>query len=309
MTGREVAFTGADGNRLVADRFGDAGRPALLLHGGGQTRHAWDATGARLAERGLVAFSMDQRGHGDSAWVPGGAYAFTDFARDVVCVSAEIEATCGARPIVIGASLGGIAGMLAEGRLAPGCLAGLVLVDVTPRLDRGGVERIISFMAERMHKGFASVEEAAEAIAGYLPHRKRPDSLDGLSKNLRLHPDGRLRWHWDPAFITGRQAREARPQDIEAELVAAAAALRPPVLLVRGARSELVTDAHVEEFLRLVPHAAYRDVKGAGHMVAGDRNDAFAEAVLSFLDAPAGESARAGCGAAKQQGGHAPGAA
>jgi pimeloyl-ACP methyl ester carboxylesterase len=60
--------------------------------------------------------------------------------------------------------------------------------------------------------------------------------------------------------------------------------LRLPVLLVRGARSELVTDAHVEEFLSLVPQAEYADVKGAGHMVAGDRNDAFADAVVSFLE-------------------------
>jgi pimeloyl-ACP methyl ester carboxylesterase len=173
--------------------------------------------------------------------------------------------------------------MLAEGGLRPGTLAGLVLVDVTPRLDRGGVEKIISFMSERMHDGFASVEEAAEAIASYLPHRKRPDSLDGLSKNLRLHADGRYRWHWDPAFISARAHDDRTPADIEAELVAAAAALEVPVLLVRGARSELVTDAHVEEFLRLVPHASHADVKGAGHMVAGDRNDAFADEVLEFL--------------------------
>lgn len=283
MSARRVEIAGADGNRLVGDLHGMSGRPALLLHGGGQTRHAWNATGGRLAARGLRAWSMDQRGHGDSDWVPGGGYAFADFGRDVIAVSDAIMAETGARPIAIGASLGGIASMLAEGGLRPGTLAGLVLVDVTPRLDRGGVEKIISFMSERMHDGFASVEEAAEAIASYLPHRKRPDSLDGLSKNLRLHADGRYRWHWDPAFISARAHDDRTPADIEAELVAAAAALEVPVLLVRGARSELVTDAHVEEFLRLVPHASHADVKGAGHMVAGDRNDAFADEVLEFL--------------------------
>ncbi|MAA99439.1 MAG: alpha/beta hydrolase [Stappia sp.] len=263
---------------------GASGRPALLLHGGGQTRHAWSATGKRLAERGLRAWSIDQRGHGDSDWIPGGAYAFADFGRDVIAVSDAIAAEAGRRPIAIGASLGGLASMLAEGRLRPGTLSGLVLVDVTPRLDRGGVERIISFMSDRMHEGFATVEEAADAIAGYLPHRKRPDNLDGLSKNLRLHEDGRYRWHWDPAFISARAHDDRTPADIEGELIAAAAALKLPVLLVRGARSELVTDAHVEEFLELVPHASHADVKGAGHMVAGDRNDAFADEVLGFLE-------------------------
>lgn len=283
MNATTVELSGADGNRLVADVYGQSGRPALLLHGGGQTRHAWDAAGQRLAALGLRAWSLDQRGHGDSAWVEDGRYDFRDYGRDVVAVSDALAAEGGERPVGIGASLGGIASLLAEGRLRPGTLSALVLVDITPRVDPNGVNRVISFMAERMHEGFADVEEAADAIAEYLPHRARPSSLDGLAKNLRLHDDGRYRWHWDPRFLTQRDIREAEPRHIEAELMAAARALEIPVLLVRGARSELVADEHVEEFLSLVPHAEYADVKGAGHMVAGDRNDAFAGAVETFL--------------------------
>ncbi|SDU22139.1 alpha/beta fold hydrolase [Stappia sp. ES.058] len=285
MSGRQIELAGADGNRLIADVFGERGRPALLLHGGGQTRHAWDATGARLAKAGMLAWSLDQRGHGDSDWVEDGGYRFEDFGRDVVAVADRLAEQTGSRPIAIGASLGGIASLLAEGALKPGTLSALVLVDITPRMDPSGVNKIISFMSERMHDGFASVEEAADAIASYLPHRSRPKSLEGLSKNLRQHADGRYRWHWDPRFIEQRHGRDAEePGPIEAKLVSAAKALDIPVLLVRGARSELVTDAHVDEFLTLVPHAQYADVKGAGHMVAGDRNDAFAGAVVSFLD-------------------------
>ncbi|MBA5777624.1 alpha/beta hydrolase [Stappia sp. F7233] len=276
-------FTGADGNRLVADRYGRDGRPVLLLHGGGQTRHAWDATGERLAERGCVAWSADQRGHGDSAWVEGGAYAFDDFARDVIAMSGQIASETGDRPIVIGASLGGIASMLAEGAHCPGALSALVLVDITPRVDPNGVSKIIDFMAERMHDGFATVEEAADAIASYLPHRARPSNLEGLKKNLRIHGDGRYRWHWDPRFIEQRHSTEADPARIEERLLVAASRLSLPTLLVRGGRSELVADEHVNEFLSLVPHAEFADVKGAGHMVAGDRNDAFANAVIPFL--------------------------
>ncbi|NRG18112.1 alpha/beta hydrolase [Rhizobiales bacterium] len=278
-----VEFIGADGNRLVADKYGSSGRPVLMLHGGGQTRHAWDATGRHLAESGLQAWSADQRGHGDSEWEPEGKYAFADFARDVIVMSDRIFEETGERPIVIGASLGGIAGMLAEGKLRPGTLSALVLVDITPRVDPNGVSKIIDFMAERMHEGFATVEEAADAIASYLPHRARPSTLDGLKKNLRLHEDGRYRWHWDPKFIESRHADDADPARLEKDLVAAAEALRVPSLLVRGKRSELVTDDHVDEFLSLVPHAEFKDVQGAGHMVAGDKNDAFADAVIGFL--------------------------
>lgn len=289
MSARTLSLTGADGNGLVADVHGAGSRSVLLLHGGGQTRHAWEATGARLAARGLSAWCLDQRGHGGSDWIESGAYEFRDFARDVVAVSDQIAGRSGVRPVGIGASLGGIASLLAEGQLRPGTLSALVLVDVTPRMDPAGVNKVISFMADRAEAGFATVEEAADAIARYLPHRKRPERLDGLAKNLRLHDDGRYRWHWDPRFLGDRRGRPVHPEDgieesVEDELVRAARALTIPVLLVRGARSELVTQSHVDEFLTLVPHAEYADVADAGHMVAGDRNDAFAGAVVTFLD-------------------------
>ncbi len=52
---------------------------------------------------------------------------------------------------------------------------------------------------------------------------------------------------------------------------------------MRGASSELVKEEHLREFLTLVPHARYVDVSGARHMVAGDENDGFSDAVLDFL--------------------------
>lgn len=282
MTGRqEIAFTGAEGNRLAGDLH--EGRPggavALLLHGGGQTRHAWRGTAKRLAETGVTAVTYDQRGHGASVWPESGNYRFEDYAADLVVVADALERSFGRRPVLIGASLGGIAGMLAEGEASRPILSGLVLVDVTPRMDPAGVAKVLGFMAERSREGFATIEEAADAVAAYLPHRKRPDSLEGLKKNLRRHPDGRWRWHWDPRFLDG-PIRDAHGT---ARLLAAAARLRLPTLLVRGRQSELVALEHVREFLRLVPHAAFADVSGAGHMVAGDRNDVFADAVTNFL--------------------------
>src|SRR5690606_10750820 len=111
-----------------------------------------------------------------------GRYAFADYARDVVAVCDQIASHCetGERPIVIGASLGGIASMLAEGELQVGTMQALVLVDITPRIDPQGVSKVIDFMAERMHEGFSTIEEAAEAVARYLPNRTRPPSVEGL---------------------------------------------------------------------------------------------------------------------------------
>ncbi|MEZ5841089.1 MAG: alpha/beta hydrolase [Hyphomicrobiales bacterium] len=285
MTGpaEPIEFVGVDGNRLVGEMRGAGGPPVLLLHGGGQTRHSWEDTAIRLAAAGFRAITIDQRGHGDSDWVANGAYIFTDYAADVTAVAGEIAERFGERPVAIGASLGGISALLAEGDASSGLLRALVLVDITPRIDPGGVARILAFMGDKVEEGFASIEEAADAIASYLPHRKRPESLDGLRKNLRLDPDGRYRWHWDPAFLVGRQNVNSHVDHIEQRLVGASKALTIPVLLVRGARSELVSEEHAREFLALVPHARLVDVSGAGHMVAGDRNDVFGAAIGDFL--------------------------
>jgi pimeloyl-ACP methyl ester carboxylesterase len=284
---RRIAFTGADRNGLVGDVFGearddDAGpthRPVLLLHGGGQTRYAWRNTADRLAQAGMTAYAVDQRGHGDSEWIADGAYAFDDFAADADLLARAVAERAGGPPVVVGASLGGIAALLAAGRGAQ--FAALVLVDITPRVDMAGVAKVQGFMRAHADEGFGSIAEAAAAVAAYLPHRKPPRSTEGLKKNLRLHSDGRWRWHWDPRFLDGR--RSVNTERREAELIAAARRLTMPTLLVRGASSELVHEAHAREFLDLVPHATFVDVSGARHMVAGDRNDQFAAAILAFM--------------------------
>jgi pimeloyl-ACP methyl ester carboxylesterase len=279
------AFTGRHRNRLVASEIGPARRPVLLLHGGGQTRHAWARTARLLAEHGWHAVAVDQRGHGDSEWVPDGAYAFADFGADAAEVARQIARERGEKPVAIGASLGGIASLLALGAPGEPVLAGLVLVDVVPRMDPRGLDHIQGFMRTHAGEGFASIGEAAEAVAAYLPHRPRPHSLDGLKKNLRLHPDGRWRWHWDPRFLDGPRSVNAGLTGMEAWLMRIARRIAVPTMMVRGAASELVTPEAAREFVATAPGAEYVDVAQARHMVAGDRNDVFAAAILTFLDA------------------------
>lgn len=278
-------YRGVDGHRLVASRYAPVGGApravALLLHGGGQTRHAWDATGARLADAGALAIAVDQRGHGDSAWHRAGAYCFLDYGEDALALARQIRADEGRPAVAVGASLGGIAALLAL-REAPGCFDALALVDVTPRLDPAGVGAVTGFMQARAREGFASIEEAAEAVARYLPHRPRPASHEGLRKNLRLR-EGRWYWHWDPRFLDGPRPVEHDHATTGARLEEAARGLSVPTLLVRGRSSELVLDEHVRHFRELCPHAEVIDIAEARHMVAGDRNDVFAAAILDFL--------------------------
>lgn len=287
-----ISFTGAHDNRLVGDDFfaGDeAGRAsaptALLMHGGGQTRHAWGGTAERLAGRGWRAIALDQRGHGESDWLACGAYGFRDFGADARCVAQALTGEGGPAPVAIGASLGGLAAILALGDDpdAEPCFRALVLVDIVPQMDPRGVDRIQSFMMAHAREGFATIDEAADAVARYLPHRPRPRSLDGLRKNLRRADDGRWYWHWDPAFLDGPGSVNADWRESEAALHRCARAIRVPVLLVRGGSSELVTPEAAQAFRELVPHAEFIDVAQARHMVAGDRNDIFSNAVETFL--------------------------
>ena len=286
LTPAAAMFTGASGNTLVGDVYGEKGPPVLLLHGGGQTRHAWKKSGELIARMGRTAYAIDQRGHGDSEWVRDGAYQYEDFAADARTLAGTLAERSGVRPAVVGASLGGMAALLANGSGPSGdqVFSALVLVDITPRVDNDGVAKIQGFMRAQLREGFGSIVEAADAVAAYLPHRPRPRSHEGLKKNLRLHPDGRWRWHWDPKFLEGNRRIGAGSAEVEQKLVDAARRVAIPTLLVRGASSELVGEEHAKDFLTLVPHATYVDVTGARHMVAGDRNDQFASAIKSFLN-------------------------
>jgi pimeloyl-ACP methyl ester carboxylesterase len=283
---RTETFIGSAGNRLVGDFYGKGPRPVMLLHGGGQTRHAFAGTAQELAKAGWTALVLDQRGHGDSEWIADGRYMAPDFARDAIAVAAELTQRFGRPPVLAGASLGGMAGMLAEGFASkenrPPNFAALILVDVTPRFDAEGASRVRDFMRGKAFEGFASIDEVADAVAQYLPHRPRPSSTEGLRKNLRQR-DGRWYWHWDPRFFDGPHPISEDRHFFEDERVEAVRNLRIPALLVRGGSSELVKEAHVKEFLALAPHAKFVDVAGARHMVAGDRNDVFSAAIVDFL--------------------------
>lgn len=267
-----------DGVRLAVERW-DAGPDArgtvVLLHGGGQTRHSWRRTAERLAAAGWTALAPDARGHGDSTWAPDGDYSLDAFVADLLAVVAGLDAP----PVLVGASLGGITALTAAGEHS-GTARGLVLVDVVVQVEAAGVDRIKDFMTARPD-GFASLEEVADAIAAYNPLRPRPRNLDGLRKNVRLGEDGRWRWHWDPAFM--RIEDEPQRQIDPERLGAAAARVALPTLVLRGAHSDVVSEAGMADLLRRIPGARAADVATAGHMVAGDDNDVFATALTGFL--------------------------
>lgn len=268
-------WKGEGGVRIAGDSWGDPnGSLVLLQHGGGQTRHAWKGAGEQLGAAGYYAIAFDARGHGDSGWAPDGDYGQDVMVKDLVQVVAALG---NRRAVLVGASMGGGTSLVAAGEDHIAATA-LVLVDVAPRMEPEGVGKIQAFMHQRP-EGFNSLDEVADAIASYQPHRKRPKNLAGLAKNVRLGENGKYHWHWDPRFRPTRHDMAKRRDRLEV----CAGKLRLPTLLVRGALSDVLSEAGAEEFRKLCPHTEYVNVTSAGHMVAGDRNDIFGNAVIEFL--------------------------
>lgn len=265
------------GLTLVGDhRPGSRSWPLVFLHGGGQTRHSWDRTARRLAAVGWETFQLDSRGHGESDWDPAGDYGNAAFHNDLVA----FLLTLGGAAVLIGASLGGFTSLEVTAE-HPELVAGLVLVDVVVKFEPSGVDRIRAFMTGNQD-GFASLEEVADAVATYNPHRPRPQNIDGLRKNVSRGEDGRWRWHWDPQF-TASSAETRRRADTERIGEVAAARVAAPTLLVRGMKSDVVSDAGLADMRSRMPTARVVEVGAAGHMVVGDDNDLLTGALDGFL--------------------------
>ena len=277
--------TAHGGLQLAADAIeatgGESHGQILLFPGAGQTRHAWRRAADRFAAGGFDVTSFDLRGHGDSAWAADGDYSIDAFVGDIRSILRR-----GSRPVaLVGASIGGIAALIALGEgvgdeTFDEKVRALVLVDVVPNMSKPGLDHIRSFMSLGS-SGFADLEEAAAAIARFLPHRPPRNSNSNLMKSLRQGPDGRLYWHWDPAFHACSQ-RRAESGMFE-RMARAAPGVRVPTLIVSGTRSELVNRTGIDELLASMTNAQAIEVRDAAHMVAGDNNDDFVASILAFL--------------------------
>ena len=273
---KTIAFQSSEGFPIAADAYGDPSHdPVLFMHGGGQTRHAWGGAAAALAKHGWYTISMDHRGHGDSGWSEDANYELDYFVEDFHTVQEQI----GRRMVVCGASLGGRTALLGLGGGNQDLTSALILVDIAPKTEPKGVARIQQFMRANLD-GFPDLEAAADAVAAYREHRSRPKDISGLKKNLRLKADGRWYWHWDPKYIDRRDRED--PSRVE-RVREVTPNIKVPTLLIRGGSSDVVSPEGVKDFLELLPTAQFIDVADAGHMVAGDKNDIFTDAVMEFL--------------------------
>ncbi len=273
LSGKIVRFWG-DGLELVGEAFGDpAAPPVLFFHGGGQSRSAWRGSARIVGAAGYYGITFDLRGHGDSDWAADGDYLLDAYGRDVEALLAQFE-----RPVtLVGASRGGQA-MLVGGSRHPDRVRLIMLADVAPNIRNDGIDGIRAFYAEG-EAGFETLDQAASSLARNLDQQPVADS-SRLARSMRQDAAGRWHWRWDPA--TGN-AQFLHPPSEGAALLAAAARVTSPIVLVRAELSHLLTDEGVCKFQELTSQLQVVMAMGVGHMFTADRNDGFAAELLEWL--------------------------
>ena len=255
--------------------WGVKGRhPILFLHGGGLNAHTWDLVCLMLRHR-YHCLALDQRGHGDSEWEPTADYRFDAQVADV---EGFIEKLKLERPLLVGHSMGGFAAMGYAIRHAAS-MAGLVLVDIAPEISMQGSLKIRDFI--RMDREMDSVEDFVERALKFNPMRNRELLRRSLLHNLRQQPNGRWAWKHDPNrmpqnFEHERDERKTMIMDNAQNIVC-------PTLVLRGSRSDVLTDESAKEFSESVPKGRWLRIENAGHTIQGDNPRALLDALDPFL--------------------------
>ena len=285
MQAKDLRVKGSQGGELHLLEWSTEGVPMLLLHGFGNEAHIWDDFAPIVAPHYRVV-ALDHRGHGQSDWDPEGRYQIDYLVDDVEAVTAALGI---GRLVLVAHSLGGrVATIFAERH--PERIAGLVLVDIGPEVDARGSMRIRQDVEANLQPTFTSVVEYARALSLSYP-AATPDALRRMALHgLRTRSDGRFELVMDPALrgITagrsGNAEAEQQEQLLQKRMWDALAALPCPVLVVRGAASDILSpetaDRMVDDVLKQGRLAV---VAQAGHSVMTDNPRGFNDAVASFV--------------------------
>jgi esterase len=281
-----------ESGELIADHFrlhyldwgapGPNARDILFLHGGGLNAHTWDVVCLMLRDRWRCV-ALDQRGHGDSEWSPGSDYGMASHLRDIEGFAGQIKLR---RPVLVGQSMGGINAINYASRHSEE-MAALVVVDVGPEIIPAGGARIRDFIAAPQ---LNSPEEFLERAVKFNPLRDPRILRRSLYYNLRQLPNGKWTWKHDT-----RRAGEAGADDMARaaanraeELWQAVPRIKCPTLVVRGAKSDVISDEQAERFVRALPNGRFVRVENAGHNVQGDNPAGLLAVLEPFLKEVAG---------------------
>ena len=270
---RRVSVALPGGRRVSALLWGDRSPEIVFLHGGAQNAHTWDTVVLSL---GRPALAVDLPGHGHSDWRDDGGYTPATMADDVAVV---IEQVAPAASVVVGMSMGGMTSIALASRHAH-LVRRLVLVDITPGVDRAKTKAITDFI--NGPQAFPSFQSLLDRTIEHNPTRTISSLRRGILHNARQLDDGSWQWRYDRSNHHGRPPEAADDLTPGAETGdATVAVMHPlwddfgaigaPLMLVRGSLSPVVDDADVAEARRRQPTLRVEVVVDAGHSIQGDR--------------------------------------
>jgi esterase len=253
--------------------WGGRGHPILFLHGGGLTAHTWDVMAVNLRDR-FRCIALDQRGHGDSEWSPTVDYGVETQVKDVEGFIAALGLE---NPVLVGQSMGGLNSIAYASRHSAKVKA-LVVVDVGPEINPAGTQKIREYASTPEQPSPATFLERA---VKFNPLRDPAVLQRSLYYNLRELPNGNWSLKHDQRRSSDEANRRATAQ--RERLAAEVVKISCPTLIIRGAKSEVLTDEAAERFARSLPKARWVRIENAGHNVQGDNPAALLDAMLPFL--------------------------
>jgi pimeloyl-ACP methyl ester carboxylesterase len=262
-----------NGLRLHYRDWGNESAPPLvLLHGLSSHARSWDTLARALRDRYHI-LALDQRGHGESDWAE--EYSA---ARRVEDLEAFVPAMGLKRFNLLGLSMGGICAYGYAAR-RPETLDRLVIVDIAPTLESGGITRI--FSGAEAKSVFGDPEEAVAQARAANPRADEEEQRHRTLSNLKQTVDGRWTWRYDPANFTQNRSRASQP-DPEATW-ASLRNITCPTLVIRGAVSDLLSPATAERMAATIPDCRLIEVPDAGHSVPLENPAGFIASVKTFL--------------------------
>lgn len=259
--------------------WGSEDKPWLLcLHGAAQNAHMWDFTALALCTRYRV-IAVDQRGHGDSAWAPGGEYDRASYVEDV----GNFVDHLGMEDLVlVGLSMGG-SNSVAYAAAHPDRVKALVVVDVGPEPARSGGRAVNNFVAQK--DVLDTYEEFVQRVIDYSPFRPEWQIRGSLRHSLMQRSDGKWTWKYDPVLRDpARRAQQQSVREDPASRWELWERIACPTLIIRGEQSDVLSSEVAERMLERNRNSRLVEVPNAGHRVPGDNPVAFEEAVRAFLD-------------------------
>lgn len=278
---------GSSGLELNVLEWSREGTALLFIHGFSNEAHIWDDVAPLLAPYYRV-LAMDLRGHGDSDWHPDGDYEYSSHVADVLALLDHLGIE---RVVIVAHSLGGRISMLLASEAAER-IAGLVIVDSAPEIDRRGAVRISMDTAEHMAPAFDRVSQYETMLAHAYP-AATPEAIARMARHqLKQDDGGRYVLKMDThlrRFVGGEgggpdaDTLAAMEAERSETMWKGLEALECPVLIVRGAASDIV-DADTAD--RMAEEATKKGrlavVAQAGHSVMTDNPEGFAEALCDF---------------------------